>query len=115
MKIKKISSLLLLLEFIYALYKTIPPLIEMYEPTKLIAATLGFLIIILLLVSSIGIFLDKKWGVIVLWIFIILPFVVPWYIRSTVYLFGYHTIVINTVIATYLTTVYWPKKKQQIQ
>ena len=80
-QINKIISAILVSEFIYAFVKVMPKFLVYFDPTRLILWIIAFLIFALLLISAIGVFLNKKWGVVILWVFILLPILV----RTTIF------------------------------
>ena len=115
MKINKIISILLALEFAYTLYRIIPTFLMTFSPSHIVPYIITFSIIALLLISAIGIFFNKKWAVITLWIFILLPFLARIIMPFMAFIGGYYFVVIDVVVATYLAMTYWGKKKESVQ
>jgi len=108
MKINKISSIVIGLEFVYALCKII---LIPFDSARLMNYASIFLIVLLLLISAIGIFFNKKWAVIMLWIYILLPSLLRITMSFAIFIGGYSFLVINTIIATYFSMTLWKKEK----
>ena len=115
MRYNKVISIILVLEFLFALYKTVPMFLMTYTSASLIPAILMFTTITLLLISAIGVFLNKKWSVIILWVFILFPFIAKTFMSFIIFTGGYLFIVINVIIATYLTMLFFGNKKENLQ
>ena len=115
MKINKIISIILVLEFVYALYKIIPTFLMTFDSSQPIPYLITLSIIVLLLISAIGIWFNKKWAVITLWVFIVLPFIGRMIMPFMAFIGGYFLVVINVIAATYLSMTFWNKKKENVQ
>ena len=115
MKINKIISIVLLLELASSLYKIVPLFLITFSPSQLTIYIIAFSILAILLASAIGIFFNKKWGVVLLWIYILLPFIIKLLIPITAFIADYCLIIINVAAALYLTGLYWWKKRDPVQ
>lgn len=80
-----------------------------FSSSELVPYIATFSIVALLFISAIGIFLNKKWAVIMLWIFILLPFLTKMIMPFMIFIGGYYFVVINVIAATYLTMTLWKK------
>ncbi|MFA4872329.1 MAG: hypothetical protein WC659_00130 [Patescibacteria group bacterium] len=100
----KIISGFLIFELIYTLINILPELLVTFDPSQLIYYARLFFILALLL-SAIGIYFQKKWAVISLWIYILHPLLIGY---SLYVGFGgyYYIVVINTAIVTYLSVTW---------
>jgi hypothetical protein len=109
MKINKIMSFVIILEFFYALFRIIPNFLITFDPAIIFPYFLVFFSLILLLSSAIGIFFNKRWAIFFLWIFILLPFLSKMLVPFVLFIGGYYFVIINVVIATYLSIKNWQK------
>lgn len=105
-KIKIISGLLAL-ELVYTLIKIVPSLLNTFDISQPASYAFLIFILILFLASVIGIYFEKKWAIISLWIYILLPLFVGFSVFVN-FVGGYYVIIINVIIATYLS-VHWNK------
>lgn len=114
MKPNKIISIILALEFIYTAYKVIPSLLLNYNPSDAITYLIVFIILLLPLISSIGTFFNKKWAIILLWIYVFSPFLLSFFqiINGFFTYVGYYSIILVTICATFLSTVVFLDKRQ---
>jgi len=113
MKINKIISIVLALEFVYALYKIIPTFLMSFDSSQPVPYIIVFLILILLLISAIGIFFNKKWAVIALWVFIALPLIGRVVVPFVTFIGGYYFVIVNVIAATYLSMTFSKKKENE--
>ncbi|MFZ2975202.1 MAG: hypothetical protein WA055_01055 [Candidatus Moraniibacteriota bacterium] len=115
MKINKIISTILVLEFVYMLYKIVPIFLTTFDSTQPIPYIITFSIAFLLLISAVGIFFNKKWAVITLWIFILLPFLARTFLPLMAFIGGYYFVIINVIVATYLAMTFWKNKNENLK
>ena len=110
MKVNKIVALILLLEFVYFFFVTTSSIITYFVSSSFVLYAITYLFLFLLLISSVGLFMNKKWAVVFLWLFILLPLVLTGFTPLLLFFGGYHFMVLNTIIATYFTVLSFPKK-----
>ena len=103
----KIISILLALELIYIIVRLTPNVLATFDPAQVISYALMTSILILLLVSAVGIFFEKKWAIISFWVYILLPLLAG-FSAFIGFIGGYYLVVFNVIIATYLA-VQWNK------
>lgn len=101
--ILKIISFLVIFEGIYALYKTIFSLLYFYSSGAMIIYSIASILDVLLLLTGIGIFFKKRWAIVLCWIAILLPIVIPY--ARVFPTSGYSIIILNVILATYLTLI----------
>lgn len=107
-KINKIISILLFAQVVHLLYLVIPSILMNFssDMANIIIYFIFLLNIIFLILSGIGILLRKKWSIVIYWIFVILPIILP-FVQSHRGYYGYLLIVLNVISVVILTSYNW--------
>jgi hypothetical protein len=109
--ILRVISLFLLFQFAYSLYIMGNSIMLTFDPSKIVGYVFDFMLPVLLLLSTVGLFLNKKWAIITYWIYIILFFLFPLLgIRTLSHLYNSNIFFgINILVAILLSVFYWKR------
>ena len=102
----KLISVFLFLQFIYGAYKVMPLFARTFNYARFVSYWPLFALLLLLLISAIGVFMQKRWAIVIFWAYVLAPIVFGWY-KLVVLMGGYPLAMANTAIVTFLSLMYW--------
>ncbi|TAN57179.1 hypothetical protein EPN15_05245 [Patescibacteria group bacterium] len=97
-------------QLVLLLYFTAVPIIATFRMSASVGYVISAIILILLFVAGLGIRWQRRWSIILYWIFIAIIIISPFFpllINNIVSLFNYSIMVLNIAAATYLSFNQW--------